>query len=146
MPDTGAGLLFLCVANSARSQMAEGLARAMAPGGVEVYSAGSQPGEVHPAAIEAMREVGIDLTRHRSKSVDSIDPRRIGVVITLCSEEVCPVFPGTVERLHWPLGDPAAVPGPGEAQRAAFRRVRDELRTRIARYFRERAGAVPPSG
>lgn len=101
-------VLFLCVANSARSQMAEGLARKILGAGVEVMSAGSQPSKVNPYAVEAMAEVGIDISGHRSKSVDEIDPASIDLVVTLCAEEVCPVLPGRVQRLHWPIADPAS--------------------------------------
>ncbi|RMG44151.1 MAG: bifunctional hydroxymethylpyrimidine kinase/phosphomethylpyrimidine kinase [Acidobacteria bacterium] len=128
------GILFLCVANSARSQMAEGLARAMAPPGVEIYSAGSAPATVHPVAVEVMREIGIDISGHRSKSIDEIPKERIGTVVTLCAEEVCPIFPGDVRRLHWPLEDPAAVGGGPDEVRAAFRRVRDRIREKLASF------------
>lgn len=101
-------LLFLCVANSARSQMAEGLARRLFGARAVVQSAGSEPVIVNPFAVEVMREVGIDLTTHRSKSVQSIDPASVDVVITLCAEEVCPVFLGGARRLHWPIADPAS--------------------------------------
>jgi arsenate reductase len=126
-------LVFLCVANSARSQIAEGLARALFGSLVRVQSAGSRPGRVNPHAIAAMREAGIDITGQRSKSVDDIDPASVDAVITLCAEEVCPVWPGKIARLHWPLPDPAsAEPGESdEAIRARFRAVRDELRDRV---------------
>ena len=91
-------ILYLCVANSARSQMAEGLSRYILGGRVEVLSAGSQPTRVNPYAILAMAEIGIDISAQRSKSVDEIDPARIDLVITLCAEEVCPVFPGRKRR------------------------------------------------
>lgn len=126
-------LLFLCVANSARSQMAEGLARTLFGNLVRVQSAGSRPTEVNPHAIAALREVGIDITGQRSKSVDAIDPASVDAVITLCAEEVCPIWPGTLARMHWPLPDPAtrdpALPPAVVQQR--FRAVRDELRARI---------------
>lgn len=126
-------LLFLCVANSARSQMAEGLARALFGGLVRVQSAGSAPGRVNPHAIDAMREIGIDITGQRSKSADTIDPASIDAVITLCAEEVCPVWPGAFARKHWPLPDPASTePDASAASVAArFRAVRDELRFRL---------------
>lgn len=124
-------VLFLCVANSARSQMAEGLARARF--GSRVQSAGSAPSVVNPYAIEVMREIGIDLTAHRSKSVQDIDPASVDVVITLCAEEVCPVFLGAARRLHWPIPDPASPePLPREELLARFRSARDTLRARIA--------------
>ncbi len=122
------GLLFLCVANSARSQMAEGLARARFGDAVRVQSAGSEPSRVNPLAIRAMAEIGIDISRHRSKSVTEIDPATVDVVVTLCAEEVCPVFLGNAKRIHWPLPDPAAVEGTGEERLARFRDVRDEIR------------------
>ncbi|MBL9043176.1 MAG: arsenate reductase ArsC [Myxococcales bacterium] len=106
--DRAKSILFLCVANSARSQMAEGLARQRFGNRVRVQSAGSHPSRVNPYAIEVMREVGVDLTGHHSKSVDSIDTASVGTVITLCAEEVCPVFLGHVERIHWPIADPAS--------------------------------------
>jgi arsenate reductase len=102
------GILFLCVANSARSQMAEGLARMVLGDRVRVQSAGSQPSRVNPYAIEVMQEIGADLTRHTSKSAGAIDPATVDTVITLCAEEVCPVFLGHVRRLHWPIPDPAS--------------------------------------
>src|SRR5262245_22815344 len=125
-------LLFLCVANSARSQMAEGLARTLFGSLVRVQSAGSAPSCVNPHAIDVMREIGIGITGQRSKSVDAIDPASIDAVITLCAEEVCPVWPGAFARMHWPLPDPASKPDASAATVAArFRRVRDELRSRL---------------
>lgn len=130
----GKGILFLCVANSARSQMAEGLARARFGDTRLVQSAGSMPSSVNPYAIEVMRELGIDLSAHASKSVDRIDPATVNQVITLCAEEVCPVFLGQVERLHWPIPDPASTdPSLGRDQMLSrFRTARDELKSRIA--------------
>jgi arsenate reductase len=128
-------VLFLCVANSARSQMAEGLARAMAPAGTEIASAGSSPSSLNPFAVRAMADLGIDISGHRSKSVDDIDPDRVSVVVTLCAEEVCPVFPGRVERLHWPHPDPAAAAGDDEAILESFRATRDAIAARIAEHF-----------
>ena len=126
------GILFLCVANSARSQMAEGLARARFGNSVNVQSAGTLPARVNPLAIRALAEIGIDITRHSSKSVEEIDPATVDVVVTLCAEEVCPVFLGKAKRHHWPLPDPAAAEGTGEERLARFREVRDELKRRIA--------------
>ncbi len=127
-------ILFLCVANSARSQMAEGLARALLGRDTEVQSAGSQPSKVNPYAIEAMAELGIDISGHRSKSVEEIDPQAVDVVITLCAEEVCPVLPGRVRRLHWPIPDPACSDPAlsAEEMRSRFRFARDEIRERLA--------------
>ena len=132
-------ILFLCVANSARSQMAEGLARAMFPG-LRVQSAGSRPSRVNPYAIEVLAEAGIDITGRTSKSVETIDPASVDLVITLCAEEVCPLFLGKAERLHWPIPDPASddptlTP---EDLRARFRAGRDEIRNRLERLKAER--------
>src|SRR5690242_1214165 len=126
-------LLFLCVANSARSQMAEGLARTLFGKLLRVQSAGSQPSRVNPHAVTAMREIGIDIAAQRSKSVDEIDPASVEAVITLCAEEVCPRWPGTIARMHWPLPDPAGsdTSMPAEAVLARFRGARDELRARL---------------
>ncbi len=99
-------VLFLCVANSARSQMAEGLARRRFGDAVQVQSAGSAPSRVNPFAVRVMAEIGVDLTTHSSKSVQTIDPASVDLVITLCAEEVCPVFLSKAPRLHWPLEDP----------------------------------------
>jgi arsenate reductase (thioredoxin) len=130
------GVLFLCVANSARSQMAEGIARALAGDRLRVESAGSAPSRVHPLAVEAMAEIGIDVGGQRSKSVDEIDRASVDTVITLCAEEVCPLYLGRARRLHWPLPDPAGGDGAEAASLARFRGVRDELRRRIADWLR----------
>ena len=130
------GVLFLCVANSARSQMAEGIARSIAPPGIKVWSAGSRPTSVRPEAIAVLREIEIDISGHRSKSVTEIPASEIDTVITLCGEEECPVFLGNANRLHWGMPDPAAVTG-SEAERIqAFRAGRDELRQRIGDLFK----------
>jgi protein-tyrosine-phosphatase/N-acetylglutamate synthase-like GNAT family acetyltransferase len=145
-------LVFLCVANSARSQIAEGLARTLFGGLVRVQSAGSQPGRVNPSAIAVMREVGIDITEQHSKSVDTIDPASVSAVITLCAEEVCPVWPGTFARMHWPLPDPASADPalPDDRLLARFRAVRDELRFRLWAFastnLPDGIALGPPSG
>jgi len=131
------GLLFLCVANSARSQMAEGIARELAGEPLRVQSAGSAPSRVNPLAVRALAEIGVDIADSRSKSVSEIDPATVGTVITLCAEEVCPVWLGTARRLHWPLPDPAGHDEPEEASLARFRAVRDELRQRIRAFLLE---------
>jgi arsenate reductase len=128
-------LLFLCVANSARSQLAEGLARAMAPDAVAVHSAGSNPGRLHPSAVQVLAEIGIDISQHHSKAISEIPSERIATVITLCAEEVCPIFPGEVEVLHWPLPDPAAAANPEADLLEQFRETRDEIQTRLRRFF-----------
>jgi thioredoxin type arsenate reductase len=125
------GILFLCVANSARSQMAEGIARSLVPPEVKVWSAGSRPTSVRPEAIAVLKEIGIDISRHRSKAVSEIPAAEVDTVITLCGEEECPLFLGKARRLHWGLPDPAAVKGSEPERLAAFRNTRDELRRRI---------------
>ncbi|MFO0548768.1 MAG: arsenate reductase ArsC [Polyangiaceae bacterium] len=130
MTDQSKAVLFLCVANSARSQMAEGLARMLFGDRVPVMSAGSEPTTVNPYAIEVMRELGVDLGAHVSKSVSTIDPATIRTVVTLCAEEVCPAFLGSARRLHWPIPDPASKdPTLSRAEMLTrFRTARDTLR------------------
>lgn len=131
-------VLILCTGNSARSQMAEGLLRSDGTSQrFEVFSAGTHPGRVRPEAIEAMREVGIDISAHRSKSVDAFAGRQFDCVITVCdnARENCPVFPGNVERIHWSFDDPAAAEGDEEMRLAEFRRVRDEIRARLKAFI-----------
>ena len=127
------GLLFLCVANSARSQMAEALARTLFPDAL-VQSAGSAPSTLNPHAVAVLAELGIDASAQTSKSVMTIDPTTVDLVITLCAEEVCPVFLGGARRLHWPIPDPADASGtlPDEVVRARFRSARDAIRERLS--------------
>lgn len=129
------GVLFLCVANSARSQMAEGIARALAPAGTAVFSAGSEPGTLNPLAVAALAEIGIDIAHHRSKPIADVPADAVDAVITLCADEVCPAWLGRAHRLHWGLPDPAAATGGPDARLDAFREVRDELRRRLGRVF-----------
>jgi thioredoxin type arsenate reductase len=126
-------ILFLCVKNSSRSQMAEGFARTLLGDRAVVQSAGSKPSQVNPYAIEVMDEVGVDLSSHVSTSVDTVDAARVTMVITLCAEEVCPVFLGQVRRMHWPIPDPASVdPALSHDQMLArFRTARDQIRGRL---------------
>jgi arsenate reductase len=133
------GVLFLCVANSARSQMAEGLARAMLRERATVQSAGSQPSRVNPFAVEVMQELGITLADAMSKSVELIDPASVDLVITLCAEEVCPVFLGAVRRLHWPVPDPASSDAslPRDAMLQRFRAARDAIRAKLVQLAAE---------
>lgn len=119
-------ILFLCVANSARSQIAEGLALAILPSSVEVASAGSSPGALNPLAVEALSEAGIDISGHRSKPLEQVSPETADLIVTLCAEEVCPFVPGPVRRLHWPITDPSKA---GDI--AAYRTARDQIRARI---------------
>ncbi len=127
-------ILFLCVANSARSQMAEGVARALAPAGVRISSAGSEPTSVRSQAVRALAEIGIDISSHRSKGTDDV-ARPVDAVVTLCAEEVCPVWVGDALRVHWGLPDPAAATGSEEDRLGAFRAVRDELVRRLEVVF-----------
>jgi arsenate reductase len=133
-------VLVLCTANSARSQMSEGLLRHIGGEHIEVQSAGTHPSVVNPLAVEAMRERGIDIGHHRSKHLSEFLDQPWDVVITVCDNaaENCPIFPGKVERIHWSFPDPAAVEGTHEEQLQAFRDVRDALESQ----FREWLGGV----
>jgi arsenate reductase len=124
-------VLILCTGNSARSQMAEGLLRHDAGDRFDVESAGTKPGIVRPEAIAVMKEVGIDITAHRSKHVEEFNGQHFDYVLTVCdnAKESCPVFFGTATRLHHNFNDPAVVEGPQEKRMAAFRNIRDEIRS-----------------
>jgi len=126
-------VLVLCTGNSARSQMAEGLLRHDAGDRFDVFSAGTKPTQVRPEAIAVMQELGIDISGHRSKSVDSFAGQNFDHVITVCdnAKASCPVFFGTTKQIHWSFDDPAAVEGSREHRLAAFRRIRDDLRERL---------------
>jgi protein-tyrosine-phosphatase len=128
-------ILFLCIANSARSQMAEGIARALAPRSVRVSSAGSHPSFLNPLAVQALREIGIDISQQFSKSVSDVSAKDVDVVVTLCAEEVCPVWLGEALHVHWSLPDPAGAGADERARLQAFRDVRDELRRRLEQAF-----------
>ena len=129
-------ILFMCVANSARSQIAEGIARKMLPGHT-ILSAGSKPSVVNPYAIRVMKEIDIDISGQTSKSVDSIDVKQIDVLITLCAEEVCPVLPGNVKRLHWPIRDPAGLSTNENENLRAFREARQSIHEYLMKFVRE---------
>jgi arsenate reductase len=133
-------VLFLCTANSCRSQMAEGFARSLAPKGVRVYSAGTEPRQIHPLAVKAMKEQGIDISDQRSKGLEAVPLEKIDVVVTLCGEaaERCPALPKKTEHLHWPLPDPALAQGAEDVVLKTFRAVRDEIRVRVEELFSER--------
>jgi len=131
-------ILFLCVANSARSQMAEALARSMCPEGVTFASAGSEPSEVRPEALAVLGERGIDASAQWSKSIEELDTSTLDAVITLCSDEVCPVYLGDAHRLDWELEDPAGVRDDEAARLDAFRATRDELERRFTILFAPR--------
>lgn len=130
-------VLILCTGNSARSQMAEGLLRHDAGGKFEVASAGVEPSHVRPQAIAAMREIGIDISGHRSKSVAEFAGQEFDYVITVCdnAQERCPIFPGQTRRIHWSFDDPAAATGDEAARLVVFRRVRDEIRMRLREFI-----------
>jgi len=115
--------------------MAEGIARSLAPQGVKISSAGSSPASVRPQAIQVLTEIGIDISGHRSKGLNSIDAGSVDAVITLCAEEVCPVFLGQAHRVRWGLPDPGAVTGTEGTRLDAFRSVRDELLRRLKVLF-----------
>ena len=127
-------IVFLCVANSARSQLAEAVARRIAPPGTMALSAGSNPWRVHPMAIRVLAEVGIDISGARSKGMGEIHIERADLVVTLCAEEVCPLVPAAVRRLHWPVEDPAEAWGE-EEMLVRFRETRDLLAGKIADLF-----------
>ena len=130
-------VLFLCTHNSARSQMAEGMLRAWAGERYEVHSAGVEATEVRPLAIRAMAEIGIDLSRHESKTLDRYRGASIDVAVTVCDDakEACPFFPGAGHQLHWSFPDPAAASGSEEDQLAVYRQVRDQIAERIQTQF-----------
>jgi arsenate reductase (thioredoxin) len=130
-------VLILCTGNSARSQMAEGLLREMAGDRVEVASAGVAPTHVRPEAIAAMKEIGIDILKHRSKSIDEVITQTFDYVITVCdnANQLCPTFPGACRRIHWSIEDPAAVEGDDKTRLEAFRRARNELRGQLRKFI-----------
>ena len=130
-------VLFLCTHNSARSQMAEGLLRALAGGRFDVESAGTERTAVRPLAITAMDEVGIDLRAHASKTLDRFLGERWDYVITVCdsANESCPVFPGAANRLHWSFPDPSRAQGTDEEKLAVYRQVRDRIGARLREWL-----------
>jgi arsenate reductase len=131
-------ILFMCVANSARSQLAEGLAKHLFGSEAVIESAGSQPSRVNPLAVAALHEIGVDISHHRSKSVDDLDPQfvsRLDYVITLCAEEVCPIVLSKAKRLHWPHPDPGKA-GTEAEKRQSFRETRDGIRRKLEDFRR----------
>ncbi len=145
MPDTRPTILILCTGNSCRSQMAEGLLRAAAGDLFTIESAGLKPaGRIHPRAIRAMAEIGIDISGQRSKHLDEFLSKRIETVVTVCgnADQACPVFPGRVNRHHWPFDDPGHVSGTEDEIVAAFRRVRDDMRRVFQAYADGRRDAL----
>jgi arsenate reductase (thioredoxin) len=136
MSRTRVRVLFICTHNSARSQMAEGLLRHLAGDRYEVESAGTEETFVRPLAIEAMRELGIDISTQTSKTIASLGERKFDIAITVCdnANESCPIFPGSPKRLHWSFDDPSSATGTDADRLAVFRRVRDEIRERIEMF------------
>lgn len=125
------GILFLCTGNSCRSQMAEGFTKKMFPKNIEIFSAGLEPKGVHPMAVKVMQEVGIDISRQRSKNISEVPIDKIDLVVTLCGDaaERCPVFPGKVKRIHWEIEDPAKTRGSDKEIAIAFRKARDKIKS-----------------
>jgi arsenate reductase (thioredoxin) len=145
MPDSTPLILVLCTGNSCRSHLAEGVLRAASKGAFRVASAGSKPaGYVHPLAIKAMAEIGIDISDHRSKHLSEFADQKVETVITVCgnADQACPVFPGQVNRHHWPFLDPAHASGPEEEQLTVFRQVRDDIRRVFTAYAEGRLDSV----
>jgi arsenate reductase len=130
-------ILVLCTGNSARSQMGEGLFRKEGGTEYDVVSAGTAPSRVRPEAVKVMNEIGIDISGHRSKSIDEFAGQHFDYVVTVCdnARDQCPIFPGRAERIHWSLEDPAAVQGSEPERLAAFRRIRDELHHRVRDFL-----------
>jgi arsenate reductase (thioredoxin) len=130
-------VLVLCTGNSCRSHMAEGILRAASKGVFEVASAGSKPaGYVHPLAIKALSEIGIDISQHTSKHMNDFLNRKVETVITVCgnADQACPIFPGQVNRYHWPFVDPAHAPGNEDEQMNVFRDIREQIRCVFEAY------------
>ncbi len=133
-------ILFMCVANSARSQLAEALARQVMPSFVQIQSAGSQPSKVNPFALKALQEVGADISTLHSKSVADLPEdflQNLDLVITLCAEEVCPNLLSKAKKLHWPLPDPAGLAGTESEQLERFRSTRNAIHQRLSEFRNE---------
>jgi arsenate reductase len=140
-------VLFLCTHNSARSQMAEGLLRDLAGSDFEAFSAGTEKTRVQPLAIEAMREIGIDISSHTSKTLDAFEGQTFDYVITVCdrANESCPIFPGATQRIHWSFDDPTAATGSDDERLREFRRVRGEIQERLRTFVTNVREARPHS-
>jgi arsenate reductase len=135
-------ILFICTHNSARSHMAEGLMNALYGDRYRAFSAGTEPSAVNPHAVQVMQEIGIDISDHRSKSVDEFTDQDLDYAVTVCdhAKETCPFFPGGRKTLHKGFQDPSSAPGTDEEKLAVFRRVRDEIRAWIEETFGEEGG------
>jgi len=134
-------VLFLCIQNSCRSQMAEGFLRHIAGDRFEAASAGAETTRINPAAIDVMGEIGIDISGHHSKDVAQFWGKGVRYVITVCdkTKEACPIFPGAIWKFHWSIEDPASVPGSDDERLAVFRRVRDEIEMRVQEFVAKEA-------
>lgn len=132
-------VLFLCYHNSARSPIAEGLLKNLAGDRFDVYSAGIEPTEVHPLAVQVMGEIGIDISNQSSKPASSLLNEHFGYIITVCDDakEKCPTFPGVAIRLHWPFEDPARASGNEKEKLVVFRRIRDQIKQKIEEWLKE---------
>ncbi len=130
-------VLFLCTANSCRSQMAEGIANSFWGDKMEAFSAGTKASFVNPTAIEVMKEIGIDISKHRSKNLSEFDGQNFDFVITLCGDanETCPLYIGGTKKTHIGFDDPAKATGTPDEIMQEFRRVRDEIKTKLEEYF-----------
>jgi len=131
------GILFLCTGNSCRSQIAEGFAKKILSKDLKIFSAGIEPKRIHPIAIKVMQEVGIDISKQRSKNISEVPIDKIDLVVTLCGDaaERCPIFPGKVKRIHWEIEDPAKVQGSEEEIAKVFRKIRDNIKFFIISYL-----------
>ncbi len=138
-------VLFVCTGNSVRSQMAEGLLKALGSGQWEVQSAGVIQSYVHPLAIQVMEEIGIDISQQTSKSMDQFVNHKFDYVITLCDHaaQFCPTFGGRDKRLHWPFEDPAGATGTMEERLAVFRRIRDGIKRKIEEFLKSESSEIP---
>ncbi len=136
-------VMFVCTGNSARSQMAEGFARHLGQGRIEAYSAGMQPSRLNPFAVAVMQEKGVDISGQQSKGFDEAVARRMDLVVTVCgnADERCPVLPPEVQKLHWPLEDPAAATGTDAEILATFRRSRNQIEALVLDLIR-RPGSI----
>ena len=133
------GILFLCVANSARSQMAEGIARSLAPRGMKIWSAGSRPTSVRPEAVAVLKEIGIDISHQKSKEIDPLFLNQMDIIVTLCShaEKTCPITPPEIKHIHWPIKDPVGTVGTETMIIEEFRRTRDEIKDKVLELIEE---------
>ena len=135
-------IIFLCTANSCRSQIAEGIMRNLAGNIFDVFSAGSHPTKVHPMSIEVMKEIGIDISSHTSDSITNFIDKNLDIVITVCdnADKVCPVFVGEVERFHWSIEDPSKKSSSNSNDLVNFTKTRDDLKERIKNFLKIRLG------